>query len=107
MKNSERQFEVELPSWAQVTEKRRAHIIRVTTLLAEWADVMDIPKKERVAWIDVGRFHDALKDASDDELRALVGDVTYEPQMIHGPAAAARLERDGETRRSVLDAVRY
>lgn len=100
-------IKVKLPSWAEVSEKRRGHIIRVTTLLAEWALVMRIPEKERVAWHDVGRFHDALKDAPDDELRALVGDVSYEPQMIHGPAAAARLERDGETRQSVLDAVRY
>lgn len=98
---------VELPPWAQVSEKRRGHIVRVTTLLAEWAEVMRIPSKERVAWLDAGVFHDALKDASDEELNALVGDVAYEPQMIHGPAAAAYLERNGERRQSVLDAVRY
>jgi HD superfamily phosphohydrolase YqeK len=98
---------VKLPPWAQVAEKRRAHIVRVTMLLADWAAAMRIPEHERAAWYDVGRFHDALKDAPDDELRALVGNVAYEPQMLHGPAAAARLEQDGETRRSVLDAVRY
>ncbi|HTE45474.1 MAG TPA: HD domain-containing protein [Gemmatimonadaceae bacterium] len=97
----------ELPSWSQVVEKRMGHIMRVTSLLATWADTMNVPAEERVAWIDAGRFHDALKDTPDAELRALVGDVRYEPQMLHGPAAAARLERDGETRRSVLDAVRY
>ena len=36
---------------------------------------MRIPSKERAAWLDAGVFHDALKDAPDDELRALVGDV--------------------------------
>jgi 2-amino-4-hydroxy-6-hydroxymethyldihydropteridine diphosphokinase len=97
----------ELPSWTQVTEKRRGHIMRVTSLLATWAAEMRIPEDERRAWIDAGRTHDALKDAPDAELIALVGQPVYEPQMLHGPAAAVRLEREGETRRSVLDAVRY
>ena len=107
MKATRDEARVQLPSWAQVSDKRRAHIARVTKLLEEWAAIMRIPAKERVAWRDASLFHDALKDAPDDELRALVGDVAYEPQMIHGPAAAAYLERIGETRRSVLDAVRY
>src|SRR3954454_19055684 len=107
MKDSERESTVGLPPWAQVNDKRRGHITRVTTLLAEWADVMRVPKKERIAWLDAGWFHDALKAPPDDELYALVGDVAYEPQMIHGPAAAAYLEREGEKRESVLNAVRY
>jgi 2-amino-4-hydroxy-6-hydroxymethyldihydropteridine diphosphokinase len=97
----------ELPAWAKVNERRKNHILRVTTMLAEWADALEISAEERRAWIDAGRYHDALKDAPDDELRELVGEVAYEPQMLHGPAAAARLERDGETRQGLLDAVRY
>ena len=97
----------ELPAWAQVSEKRRAHIARVTGLLARWAGEMRIPAKERVAWIDAGRYHDALKDAPDNELRNLAGDVAFELEMLHGPAAAARMLADGETRQGVLDAVRY
>ena len=97
----------ELPSWAQVTDKRRGHVLRVTTLLDEWASAMQVGTKERRAWLDAGLFHDALKDAPDDELRSLVGDVAYEPQMIHGPAAAAWLEQHGEKRQGVIDAVRY
>jgi HD superfamily phosphohydrolase YqeK len=98
---------LQLPDWAQVSEKRKRHIARVTGLLAEWANALKVSDAERTAWIDAGRFHDALKDAPDADLRALVGDVAYEPQMLHGPAAAARLERDGERRRGLLDAVRY
>jgi len=30
--------DVELPAWAQVTEKRREHIQRVTALLDAWAE---------------------------------------------------------------------
>jgi 2-amino-4-hydroxy-6-hydroxymethyldihydropteridine diphosphokinase len=99
--------DVVLPEWAQVNEKRRGHITRVTRLLAEWADKLRVSDDERTAWIDAGRFHDALKDAPDDELRALVGNAPYEVQMLHGPAAAARLERDGERRQGLLDAIRY
>lgn len=97
----------ELPAWAQVTERRCAHIARVTNLLDQWASAMKISDDERAAWLDAGRYHDALKDAPEAELRALAGDVAYEPEMLHGPAAAARMERDGERRQSVLDAVRY
>jgi 2-amino-4-hydroxy-6-hydroxymethyldihydropteridine diphosphokinase len=99
----------ELPPWAQVGEKVTSHIMRVTSLLAGWAATMNVSADERAAWIDAGRFHDSLKDAPADELRALVAGTggSYEPQMIHGPAAAALLEREGETRRTVLDAVRY
>ena len=96
-----------LPSWAQVNEKRRAHIARVTALLDQWAELMRIGDVEHAAWHDAGLWHDALKDAPDDELRALVGNAPYEPAMLHGPAAAAKLEQLGETRRDVLDAIRY
>ena len=96
-----------LPSWAKVTEKRKGHILRVTRLLADWATALRISHDERQAWVDAGLCHDALKDAPDDELRALVGEVAYEPQMLHGPAAASYLERNGERRKGVLDAVRY
>lgn len=98
---------IDLPAWAQVAEKRRAHIMRVTALLVEWADAMRVDAEERRAWIDAGRFHDALKDAPLEKLQALAGDSIHEPELLHGPAAASWLERGGETRRGLLDAVRY
>lgn len=104
---SENALAVNLPSWAQVSEKRRAHIARVTTLLMQWADAMRIGPVERAAWTDAGRLHDALRDAPHDELRAMVGAFGENPEMLHGPAAALRLEREGETRGSVLEAIRY
>jgi len=87
---------VELPVWAQVSDKRRGHIVRVTTLLAQWAEVMRIPSEERVAWLDAGVFHDALKDAPDDELYALVGDVAYEPRPQGGARFVVRLPIGGD-----------
>lgn len=96
-----------LPSWSQVSEKRLAHIARVTALLERWAEEMRLGGSERAAWRDAGLWHDALRDAPDHELRALVPDERYPPQMLHGPAAAVRLEADGEQRADVLSAVRW
>jgi HD superfamily phosphohydrolase YqeK len=98
---------IELPEWARVTEKRRGHILRVTALLDAWATAMRVGDQERSAWHDVGLWHDALKDAPEEVLRELVGASAYEPPMLHGPAAAAFLERRGERRSDVLDAIRF
>jgi HD superfamily phosphohydrolase YqeK len=98
---------VELPAWAQVKDKRRAHIARVVELLDRWASEMRIAPDERRDWVDAGSWHDALRDAPRDALRAMAGDAPYEPEMLHGPAAAARLTADGERRESVLEAIRY
>ena len=99
---------VGLPAWAQVTDKRREHIQRVTDLLDAWAVKLSLPADERIAWHDAGRFHDALRDAPDTLLRELGGDAPeYAIKMLHGPAAAEQLRRDGERRTEVLDAVRF
>jgi HD superfamily phosphohydrolase YqeK len=97
----------ELPAWAQVSKGRGKHIMRVTTLLSEWADAMELDPAEKRCWVDAGRYHDALRDASVDELRALAGSGLEEVELLHGPAAAAKLEHEGETRRNLLDAIRY
>lgn len=96
-----------LPSWAQVSKGRARHIARVTTLLGDWADAMGLDVAEKQCWIDAGRYHDALRDAPVEELRALAGSAITEAELLHGPAVAAKLERDGETRRDLLDAIRY
>jgi HD superfamily phosphohydrolase YqeK len=100
--------DVELPVWAQVTEKRRGHIQRVTALLDEWAEKLLLPADEAIAWHDAGRYHDALRDAPDALLRELGGDSPeYAIEMLHGPAAAEQMRRDGERRTELLDAVRF
>ena len=97
-----------LPPWACVSEKRRAHIARVTALLDEWARALHLDTTEARAWHDAGRLHDALRDAPEPQLRALAGDPAgYTTEMLHGPAAAARLAQEGESRQELLDAIRY
>jgi HD superfamily phosphohydrolase YqeK len=96
-----------LPSWAKVTDKRRKHIARVCTLLMQWADAIDISSEERDAWLQVGRLHDALRDAPESELRERARDATREPELLHGPAVANLLVAEGEGSAGVLSAIRY
>jgi HD superfamily phosphohydrolase YqeK len=101
---------VVLPVWAQVGEKRRAHIARVTALLDQWAEQMSLPSAGAKAWHDAGLLHDALRDAPESVLRDMVRGTPFADSpagVLHGPAAAARLEREGETRAGVLLAVRW
>jgi HD superfamily phosphohydrolase YqeK len=99
--------DIVLPDWALVTDKRRAHIARVTLLLDQWAAALSLPAAERQAWHDVGVLHDALRDAPEDELRRLTRDVDRPMHILHGPAAAERLAGEGERRTDVLEAIRW
>ncbi|GAB1341267.1 hypothetical protein [Gemmatimonas sp.] len=96
-----------LPGWAIVSDKRRAHVERVVTLLDQWAVRMDLDADTRGAWADAGWWHDALRDADESSLRALTGDLVRPFGMLHGPAAALRLEAHGEARGDVIEAIRW
>ena len=98
---------LDLPSWAIASLKRREHIGRVTALLDSWAASMAIAAPERAAWHDAGLLHDALRDAEETQLRELTHDNIAPMEILHGPAAAAHLEAHGESRRDVLDAIRW
>jgi HD superfamily phosphohydrolase YqeK len=99
--------DVSLPPWAVASPKRREHIVRVTALLDGWATALHIADDERRAWHDAGAWHDALRDADEPMLRALSRDALAPVEILHGPAAASQLEALGETRRDVLDAIRW
>jgi len=98
---------VALPSWAQVSDKRRKHIARVVALLDEWAEAMHLSSEERDAWRMAGIHHDALRDAPEDHLRHLAGDATREVEILHGPAVATLLAAKGGFSPGVLSAIRY
>lgn len=95
------------PAWAEVGEKRRAHISRVTGLLDRWADQLHLDADEALAWHDVGVLHDALRDAKAETLSELAGPLALPLDVLHGPAAANKLLADGETREPVISAVRW
>jgi 2-amino-4-hydroxy-6-hydroxymethyldihydropteridine diphosphokinase len=76
-------------------------------LLDRWAVALAVDVETRRAWCDAGWWHDALRDADELQLRALTGDSQRPVGLLHGPAAALRLEATGETRHEVLEAIRW
>jgi HD superfamily phosphohydrolase YqeK len=96
-----------LPAWSITSSKRREHIGRVVALLSRWAVALSLDAREARAWHDAGAWHDALRDAEERALREMTGEGQRPVGLLHGPAAAMKLERDGEPRRDVLDAIRW
>jgi len=98
----------ELPEWSVARPGRREHIGRVVALLEEWASELRLADAERDRWRAAGYLHDALRDAPPAELRRLVPDSGDVPDaLLHGPAAAERLRRDGVGDEELLEAVAY
>lgn len=98
---------LDLPPWACLTEQRRGHVARVAELMERWSNELGIGTDDAHAWRDAALWHDALRDAPEKMLRALVPRADFTSEMLHGPAAAVQLERDGETRTELLDAIRW
>jgi 2-amino-4-hydroxy-6-hydroxymethyldihydropteridine diphosphokinase len=96
-----------LPAWATVTERRRAHIIRVTTLLIKWARALELDSRTSRSWRDAGAWHDALRDVPMHKLTRPKVDPSLPEGAWHGPAAAERLRKGGEKREDVLEAIRW
>ncbi len=99
--------EIALPSWAIVSEKRRAHIERVAKLIKQWASLLDISVSESARWLRAAYFHDALKDATPEQLEDLAPEEWKILKLRHGPAAASAARLHGEDDLGVLDAVYY
>ena len=98
---------IDLPAWAVVTPKRRAHIERVAALAAAWCNRWRMTETKRARVERAVVLHDALRDAPADTLRRLSPIKWDSSEMLHGPAAAERAKLDGEQDQGVLDAVRY
>lgn len=99
----------ELPAWAEVKPARRAHMARVAALLDEWAARLGLVAGERLRWRAAGWLHDALRDAPASVLRPLVPPELRDAPgpLLHGPAAARRLEEEGVDDPALLNAVAY
>jgi HD superfamily phosphohydrolase YqeK len=82
---------------------------RVSALLDEWAEALELPAEERMRWRAVGHLHDALRDEAPAALRprvppALAG---LPGPLLHGPAAAERLRVEGVEDGELLLAVGF
>jgi len=98
--------EGELPAWSCMSKERRGHVERVAALIGDWADVLALPESDQIRWRAAGLLHDVLKDARLEKLRDLVTEDWPEP-LLHAPAAAERLSREGIDDEELLLAVRY
>jgi HD superfamily phosphohydrolase YqeK len=99
----------ELPAWATASPARREHMARVAKLLKAWAGKRDEPLVERARWTAVGYLHDSLRDSDEEGLR---GEVAAEfrllpAKVLHGPAAALRLRREGVEDEELLHAIAF
>jgi HD superfamily phosphohydrolase YqeK len=68
---------------------------------------MGVPDSERNRWLRAVWLHDAVRDATPEQLAHWAADSPGPPAVQHGPASAAHARAEGETDRGVLDAVRY
>jgi HD superfamily phosphohydrolase YqeK len=90
-----------------VTPERIRHIERVAALAQEWAATLGVAAAERDRWLRAVWLHDALRDATPEELERWAPTSPGPTSLRHGPASAARAKAEGETDRGLLDAVRY
>ncbi len=97
------------PEWTQAGEERRRHMGRVGELLRSWALERNASSKDVARWAAAGYLHDCLRDASPDELRQLVDGPlrAYPGKVLHGPAAARRLEEAGVADGPLLHAIAF
>ena len=98
-----------LPEWAVAGMERRAHMGRVAGLLDTWAEELELPRADRARWRAAGWLHDALRDEDPDALRPHVPERfrSLPGQVLHGPAAAARLADEGVTDQELLEAITF
>src|SRR6185437_12934843 len=49
-------------------------------------DALEVAPEEQAEWRDAGLLHDAMRDASESELRAFSADASLPAELLHGQA---------------------
>ncbi len=82
---------------------------RVADLMNEWGKALGLPKKQRRRWKAAAWLHDSVKEEAPAELRKVLrGRLRLLPDnVVHGPAAAALLRRDGVIDEPLMQAISY
>ncbi len=77
--------------------------------MREWAIERAECEDEIVRWAALGHLHDVLRDGDPAELQAMVDDefADLPGKLLHGPAAAGRLAREGVGDDGLLCAVAF
>lgn len=85
-----------LPDWTKAGPGRRAHMARVADLMEAWGRRAGLARGDIVRWRAAAWLHDGLRDADPEALRLQVPEALRDlpPKVLHGPAAAHRLEQD-------------
>lgn len=96
----------EVPDWAVCSERRRDHLGRVRDLIGGWAGELGVDEDERVRWQAAAVLHDALRDEDPETLRQAV-DEEWSDLVLHAPACAQRLRREGVDDEELLHAIAY
>lgn len=98
----------DLPDWVVMSRQRFAHCERVARLMRKWAKARGLGKADRARWSAAGYLHDGLKGVRPSTLRKRydVPDDCPDP-VLHGPACAVRLQKDGVKDRALLRAISH
>lgn len=98
-----------LPAWAEATPDRRAHMGRVADLMETWGRAWGVDAEGLRSWRAAGMLHDALRDADPETLRPELAEPfrSMPGGLLHGPAAARRLEAENVHDGSLITAVRW
>ncbi|MDX1394966.1 MAG: HD domain-containing protein [Gemmatimonadota bacterium] len=97
-----------LPDWAVISPQRFDHSERVARLMRSWAKTRGLRKSDLARWSAAGYLHDALKGVSPTKLRKRYDfDEGLPDPLLHGPACAQRLEREGVEDDALIRAVAH
>ena len=97
------------PDWTVAGPARREHMARVSVLMSSWAKDLGLSRKKRERWAAAGLLHDALRDETPRRLRAKLPKRLRDlpDAVVHGPAAAERLRKEGVEDEALLLAVAF